>query len=359
VGKNPFWLAVFANHTNPLSYLRGPFLFFYIRGMLYDQTTLKKKDWLHFIPFFINLISITPYTLKSFDYKFKFAESLIVNPAISKTSAIGLYPTVIDTVARPMFSFAYVLFCLIMLLRFSFKANKIRIPNKLSPSVTKWLYFFIIAILVQYSFFVVNYYFYLIGREAVVTKLYSSSIMIFMNICLLLIPLSLLIFPEILYGIPRVRINQKDSFVPYENRVAENSTLLENKEETLLTAGEVEEIEPYFIELSHSILSHLEETKLYLQPDFSLDQLAKSMSTPKHHLYYCFNNVLYKKFTKVRSELRVNYAKKLLEKGLSDSLTLDAIGNQSGFLSRSSFYNTFKDEVGCSPGEYLKEEEGT
>ena len=126
----------------------------------------------------------------------------------------------------------------------------------------------------------------------------------------------------------------------------------------LLQLPHLEEIEPYFIELSHSILSHLEETKLYLQPDFSLDQLAKSMSTPKHHLYYCFNSVLYKKFTKVRSEFRIDYAKKLIEKGLSDSLTLDAIGNQSGFSSRSSFYNTFKDEVGCSPGEYLKEEEG-
>src|SRR5436190_7884344 len=53
-GKSPFWLAVFVYHTNPLSYLRGPFLYFYIRGMLYDQTTLKKKDWLHFIPFFIS-----------------------------------------------------------------------------------------------------------------------------------------------------------------------------------------------------------------------------------------------------------------------------------------------------------------
>lgn len=85
-----------------------------------------------------------------------------------------------------------------------------------------------------------------------------------------------------------------------------------------------------------------------------MEELSRSMNVPKHHLYYCFNSILKVKLTKIRAELRVEYAKKLIKDGLSDTLTLDAIGNKAGFSSRSSFQSIFKEEVGCTPGEYLK-----
>ena len=69
---------------------------------------------------------------------------------------------------------------------------------------------------------------------------------------------------------------------------------------------------------------------------------------------YCFNNVLAKKFTTLRAEWRVNYAKELLKNGLTDTLSMDGIGYKSGFSTRSNFYSTFKSITGHTPSEYLE-----
>jgi AraC-like DNA-binding protein len=56
----------------------------------------------------------------------------------------------------------------------------------------------------------------------------------------------------------------------------------------------------------------------------------------------------------MKNQLRVEYAKELLSDELMNNLTIDAIGQKSGFSTRSNFYNTFKVETGCTPSEYLK-----
>ncbi|MBF4518748.1 hypothetical protein IRZ71_20530 [Flavobacterium sp. ANB] len=68
-----------------------------------------------------------------------------------------------------------------------------------------------------------------------------------------------------------------------------------------------------------------------------MEKLSRFMNVPKHPLYYSFNTILNVKLTKIRAELRVEYAKKVLLQGLSDSLTLDTIWNKARFSSRSSF----------------------
>jgi AraC-like DNA-binding protein len=50
----------------------------------------------------------------------------------------------------------------------------------------------------------------------------------------------------------------------------------------------------------------------------------------------------------------VEHAKELLKGGSADSLSIDGIGSQSGFPSRSSFYATFKAETGMTPSQYLE-----
>jgi AraC-like DNA-binding protein len=187
--------------------------------------------------------------------------------------------------------------------------------------------------------------------------------MMIVGFCFLLIPLSLIFFPEILYGIPEVERNKKDYSITLE-ATSEASIELKNEfqnepktEESTLRKEEGhanKEIELKFVELSQSILDYIKESEIYLNPNFSMEELSRAMNIPKHHLYYCFNSVLKIKLTKIRAELRVEYAKNLIEKGLLDSLTIDAVASIAGFSSRSSFQSNFKDEVGISPGEYLK-----
>lgn len=79
------------------------------------------------------------------------------------------------------------------------------------------------------------------------------------------------------------------------------------------------------------------------------------MDVPKHHLYYCFNQILQKKFTQIRAEYRIGHARRLIDEGQTRDKTLEAIGLESGFTSRSSFIIAFREMTGKLPSAYLED----
>jgi len=161
----------------------------------------------------------------------------------------------------------------------------------------------------------------------------------------LAIPISLLFFPELLYGIPRY---------PNENISSNTNKIVDNKVSPEPATIEIAEIEPGFVELADQIIQYIELHKPYLNPNFSVAQLAVALKVPQHHISYCFNKVFQQRFTKMKTKLRVEHAKKLLANGEHLNITIDAIGLQSGFSTRSNFFSSFKEEAGCTPTEYLQ-----
>jgi AraC-like DNA-binding protein len=99
----------------------------------------------------------------------------------------------------------------------------------------------------------------------------------------------------------------------------------------------------------------MDREKPYLRQDFSIEELAEMLGVPRHHLYYCFNNVLKKKFVVLRMEYRIMEVKKCLLEADLETTTLEAIGGSCGFASRSAFYRIFTEQVGCSPGEFIEQ----
>jgi AraC-like DNA-binding protein len=107
-------------------------------------------------------------------------------------------------------------------------------------------------------------------------------------------------------------------------------------------------------ETALAIEEYLRTEKPYLKADFDLEEVEEALGIPKHHITYCFAVILNKKFTAYRTWIRVEHAKDLLSKGSADTLSIDGIGAQSGFPSRSSFYASFKSETGMTPSQYLE-----
>jgi len=99
-------------------------------------------------------------------------------------------------------------------------------------------------------------------------------------------------------------------------------------------------------------LSIIIEKELFLNPSFSLEEAAKELKLTKHLLSQYVNEVLGKSFSNLIKEYRIEKAKKLLE--TETNYTIESLGYDSGFNSKSTFFTAFKKITGLTPAEYQK-----
>jgi AraC-like DNA-binding protein len=112
------------------------------------------------------------------------------------------------------------------------------------------------------------------------------------------------------------------------------------------------EIDMDTLDLIDQKLSIIVKKELYLKPNFTLDEAAKELNVTKHLLSQYLNVILGKSFSNLINEYRIEKAKKLLE--TENNLTVESIGYESGFSSKSTFFTTFKKITGKTPTEFQK-----
>lgn len=120
-----------------------------------------------------------------------------------------------------------------------------------------------------------------------------------------------------------------------------------------LPASKMQLEEDYAAALSQEVDLYMENNQPFLIPDFNMLKLAHNLNVPAHHLSYLFREHKQISFNDYRNTYRVTYAQSLINAGLSNELTLEAIGLKSGFASRSTFFKSFKKVTGLSPSEYI------
>jgi AraC-like DNA-binding protein len=360
-GKEPFWLAIFITSPAPLWSMIGPCLFFYVRSVLTDRFEFRRSDLLHTLPFWFSLIGIFPYLLTPFSYKLEMAQLFIERmPAAKDVPFNWMMSNEWSLKSRYAIQIGYAVFCLWVLA--GFQRRRIQDPNTpLSHSgmIHKWLIAVSVFVLLTGLYYFSGAFLYFKNpslRREMVTS-YSGLYVI--GIVLTCLPALVLVFPEILYGIPRRRETADMSAPLPEPPAASGEPITEMDlpvPSSLPEAPGLPEGPEYdpFREMGQRVLNYMEQEKPYLQPDFSIEQLAETLNVPRHHLYYCFKNILQKKFVNLRSEYRVREAKKRLLEGDLNENTLHGIARECGFTSRSTFYRIFTEQTGCSPGEYVE-----
>lgn len=105
--------------------------------------------------------------------------------------------------------------------------------------------------------------------------------------------------------------------------------------------------------LYEKLLSVLEEKKPYLDPELTLNDLARMVDTSPNLLSQVINSIEQKTFYELVNELRVKAF--LLQVKLPENrqYTLLTIAYDCGFNSKASFNRNFKKSTGKSPREYL------
>jgi len=92
---------------------------------------------------------------------------------------------------------------------------------------------------------------------------------------------------------------------------------------------------------------------LFRQPDLKLAGLAKAVGTTPHHLSQILNDNLGTRFSTFVNGYRVAEAERLLCE--RPDLTIEAIGYEAGFSSKSAFYAAFKKHHGVPPAQYQRQ----
>ena len=322
--KSDFALALLFGTLTPLWLVPGPLLYFYFRSILTPENAkFSLKDLLHFIPFFIQLANIAPYLLTSFDYKLQIAHTIHQNLNNLQDINVNYFSSFKTSfLSRPILMLVYLLWCTLFYLR---QLNRTNLRTR------NWLLFFIFSLFtttIAYLVVAINLFSTSFKNfsSVQISPIYFSS-----GIVYIILPFALILFfPEVLFGIKRQNANSTD-----------------------LMGLSAEEL-AYHEAISHKISSYLHKEKPFLDPEFDMADLSKAVGADSKVVSFACKLLLHKKFTDLRSQLRIEHAKKLLSNGVTENVTIDAIGISAGFKSRSTFYEAFKAETGMTPSQYLE-----
>lgn len=318
-------VAVLFGNFDAFFYLLYPLAYFYVRGMLQENTVLHPKDLLHLIPFFIQLLDMLPYSFTSFAHKIQVVELIKFDIHELLKLQLGFFFS-----AR--FHFYIKLLLSSVYLFYSCKSYfYLRPRNEKNFILHYWIPGFLFVQILLILFLV---YFFLILPSHTPFKLtyQGNSPWNYLGLgSYLVLSLSVFYFPEFLYA-------------PYISAEREAKLKIPNYE---LSAEKLEEIET-------KLDLYLEEYKPFLKSTFSLAQLSANLDIPVHHFNYYFRKTQQSNFLEQRMRWRIRHAKELIDSGKDKIITLEAIGLESGFQSRTTFFVNFKEVVGESPSAYAE-----
>lgn len=340
-------LAILYGHFSPLFFLIGPTSYIYVRNTLNDHEGISKKDLWHLIPSIYMLIGLIPYFLKPFEEKLSLVNKILNQPGELYINQIHvLSPSLINEFLRNFLYvyYAWLMITLLIKARWDMDESESSDPHTQQKQITfKWLIIFVsfntfIASILLSSNFIV-----LFSPKQDLSNLhdylpYYRILVMFAFV----MPLLILLFPRVLYGIPKVTLEEIE--------------LIQSKKKK----NQVDRVEPdvddSFYELSQVILQYIETEKPYLNPRFSIRDIVVTLNIPQHHVSYCFNKILNNPFPSVKNKYRIEYVKRLILQDTEKRYSLEGLMKEAGFTSKNSFFQAFKEIEGCTPKVWAEQQ---
>lgn len=341
-----FLIAIFLLNPAFLTYLTGPMLFFYVRSILNDDHRLTRTDLLHFLPSLLFLIFSVPYMLTPWQVKLTHAERLADDANyIGRFDGLGLskfIPGQVIFLSRPLLILIYALAILLLLVRFIRRHRASGILFR-QAYMMKWisvlmafLLILLISQLIQLDVAFIHkdtHSFFTLNLLQVLSAAGLTGLLI-----------SPFFFPAILYGLPQIpqpgpsHPNPEPLSHPQKGGIRKNQPGFETD---------------YLKFIDQKIGTCMREVQPYLQTGCNMADISRLIGIPVHHLAYYFREYKQQSFNDFRNEWRIKHAKSMIHTGKARELTLEAIGQASGFSTRNTFFTSFKKVEGISPGNYV------
>ena len=103
--------------------------------------------------------------------------------------------------------------------------------------------------------------------------------------------------------------------------------------------------------IKQKIINYFEKEKAYLNPELSMTVVSESLKIPKYQITEVLNIEIGKSFYQFVNQYRVEAVKTMLSDP-ENKYSIEAIGYDCGFSSKSSFYTVFKNMTGETPVAY-------
>ena len=107
-------------------------------------------------------------------------------------------------------------------------------------------------------------------------------------------------------------------------------------------------------ELAERIAVLMEQEKVYLRAELSLDEMAEMLFIHKNYVSYVINDVFNVNFYNYINNYRIQEAKRMLADPQYNNLSIEGIAKSCGYKSRNVFYPVFKKFEGITPMEFKK-----
>ena len=354
-------IVAFFTNTHGLYYLIGPFAFLYVRSTLKDNSRLTKIDVLHFIPFFTFFIGYLPYMVSPWSYKLMIAENILSeNWDMQQFHLNWIIPHKVDQLLNVIQIYFYSIALWYLIWKYKRKAGVKVMAEKQYALVKRWLFVFtafISVITLNFTYAMVNMWVYddksIFLEKASMALFFASVIYVFMN-------MTVMFFPHILYGLP-FEFKKQDEVVDESFDMGDELPISEETEEVEaymtekhIAAGAPQLFSDEYLKKISDVLEKIIKQGFYLKSDFLMLSITETEGLPVHHLSYYFNSILKTSFTEWRNNLRIQYAKKLMEQGSNTSFTLSGIADKCGYNTPSTFIRAFKQYTGKTPRDYMK-----
>jgi AraC-like DNA-binding protein len=326
---------------NASAFAIGPLAFLYVRSILKDEVHFTKNDWLHFILFAIIFLGRITYNLSSWDDKLLLADKIINGSwrSLSYSSLNHFLSLRISYKLKGLHFLIYIIAIWYILLKGRIKGTLSLALLKQQKIVYDWLYFF--AVTVSILGVLLGIILFSNTKDKSTYQLEANILFMFVfSGCLILI-LGLILYPQILYGIP-----MEKTLVKINDEV--------NESEVMDETDNISFHEDYIENISVLIERWKEEYK-FKDPNSTMKSLSEDIDIPKHHLAYFFNQIKKEKYIDWRNELRVKYAVEILGREQKYNKTIEVLGAESGFRSYSAFIRSFKQFTGKLPKDFIRD----
>lgn len=299
----------------------APIFYIFICSLLEGNRFVRPQTLLHFIPALLATLITMPFYLSSVEVKMEYLDAIYSSN----------HPTrylIISSAAFLQYSIYYIV-SFKKLIQFSYKLSRIKndsVETKLW--VNSLIAFFYVSTALSFFPGFVDFN----QNSAAMIPIVSSPYFFF-----------------VVYSIVKK---------PYIFKLVASATEVIDSVDFLEKNKKIENMAEKYNELANRMHKEIVTRKLFKDPELSLNRLSELLDTKAYMITWVLKNHYNESFYTYINSLRIEEAKRMLSDKTFRNYTIDYIGQQVGFNSKSVFYSAFRKNTGETPFQYLKKAEG-